>query len=150
MKLLVPPPLVFLIFAGMMYVLATFLPAGNFDFFGRTMLIRFVITLAFLITVLALLQFRRKKTTTNPKKPETTKKLITSGIYNYTRNPMYLSLLLVLVAIGLYLQNAFNVLLAAGFVFYMNRFQIIPEEEALKAKFGQEYRWYLKLVRRWF
>jgi protein-S-isoprenylcysteine O-methyltransferase Ste14 len=63
---------------------------------------------------------------------------------------MYLALLLILLAWGLWLGNAFNTLLAAGFVGYMNRFQIIPEEEALTAMFGKRYQQYCKQVRRWF
>jgi protein-S-isoprenylcysteine O-methyltransferase Ste14 len=63
---------------------------------------------------------------------------------------MYLALLLLLLGWGLYLGNAFNTLLAAGFVYYMNTFQIIPEEEVLKDRFGKEYQKYCVLVRRWF
>lgn len=142
--------MVFLVFAGMMYVLAKFLPAGNFEFFGREVLLKVLIVLAILIICMAILQFLGKRTTVNPHRPENTKALITSGIYNYTRNPMYLGLLLCLIAFGLYLQNAFNTLMVGGFVFYMNRFQIMPEEEILTQKFGQEYKLYTKLVRRWF
>ena len=58
--------------------------------------------------------------------------------------------LLVLLAFGLTLGNAFNTLVAAGFVSYMNKFQIKPEEEVLEKKFGKEYSIYCKLTRRWF
>jgi protein-S-isoprenylcysteine O-methyltransferase Ste14 len=63
---------------------------------------------------------------------------------------MYLGLLLLLLALGLWLGNAFNTLVAAGFVSYMNHFQIQPEEDMLQQKFGKEYRFYCKLTRRWF
>ena len=63
---------------------------------------------------------------------------------------MYLGMLLFLLAFGLKLGNAFNTLVAAGFVSYLNHFQIKPEEEALKKQFGQEYTIYCKLTRRWF
>ena len=142
--------MVFLVFAGIMYVLAKFLPAGNFEFFGREVLLKFIVVLAILIICIAILQFFGKHTTVNPHRPENTKALITSGIYNYPRNPMYLGMLLFLIALGLHLQNAFNTLIVGGFVFYMNRFQIMPEEEMLTQKFGQEYKLYTKLVRRWF
>ncbi|WP_338038964.1 hypothetical protein [Maribacter litopenaei] len=61
-----------------------------------------------------------------------------------------MALLLVLLGFGLYLGNAFNTLVAAGFVAYMNRFQIIPEERILFDKFGKEYKTYLTATRRWF
>jgi protein-S-isoprenylcysteine O-methyltransferase Ste14 len=63
---------------------------------------------------------------------------------------MYLAILLVLLAWGLWLGNAFNTLLAAGFVGYMNKFQIRPEEEALATIFGKEFQQYCTQVRRWF
>ena len=63
---------------------------------------------------------------------------------------MYLAMLLLLLALGLKFGNAFNVLLAAGFVSFMNRFQIIPEERMLLEKFGREFKDYCTKTRRWF
>lgn len=150
MKLKIPPVLVFLIFGGLMYLLADFLPFGYFDFFGRKYLIMGLLLLAIVIGCTALVQFYLARTTSNPKDPGKASSLISNGIYKYSRNPMYLSLLLLLLAWGLYLGNAFNVLLAAGFVSYMNAFQIKPEEMALSTLFGKEYKQYCILVRRWF
>lgn len=150
MKLKFPPAIVFLFFAGLMYALAKYLSVGTFDFFGRELLLKIIFGLGLLIASVAIFQFRRKKTTVNPLEPNKVSSLVTSGIFNYTRNPMYLGLLLILIAVGLFLQNAFNTLLVGGFVFYMNRFQILPEEEILAKRFGQEYKLYLKAVRRWF
>ena len=62
---------------------------------------------------------------------------------------MYLGLLFVLIAWGLFLSNLFSVVFAAGFLLYMNRFQIRPEERALKSLYGQHYRDYMIKVRRW-
>jgi protein-S-isoprenylcysteine O-methyltransferase Ste14 len=55
-----------------------------------------------------------------------------------------------LLAFGLWLGNVFNTLLAAGFVSYMNAYQIIPEEEALVKLYGKDYQQYCIKVRRWF
>jgi protein-S-isoprenylcysteine O-methyltransferase Ste14 len=123
---------------------------AQFNFFGRVFLSVFLPTLGVGLGALAIYQFRKAKTTINPVKLEDTMKLVTSGVYNYTRNPMYLALLLGLLGWGLHLQNAFNVLLAAGFVSYMNRFQIFPEEQMMRDKFGKDYNFYCKLTRRWF
>jgi len=150
MRLKVPPVFVFLIFGGFMYLLARFLPVGYFDFFGRTYLIFFLIGIAGSIGCISLFQFFRSKTTIDPTTPSKASKLVTSGIYQFTRNPMYLGLLLILLAWGLWLGNAFNILLAAGFVAYMNAFQIAPEEEVLLDLFEKEYKQYCTLVRRWF
>ncbi len=150
MKTKVPPVVVMLVFAALMYVLDAFLPVGEFDFFGRNALSWILLGLAALVGMLSVAQFIFKKTTVDPLKPENANQLVTKGIYNYSRNPMYLALLLILLAFGLRLGNAFNTLLAAGFVYWMNHFQIQPEEEVLQKKFGQEYNIYCKLTRRWF
>ena len=150
MKLKVPPVIVFLVFAGLMYMLAKFLPFGDFDFFGRGYMIYGLLGMSFFIGAMAILQFIRSRTTVDPRTPAKAAKLVTGGLYKFTRNPMYLGLLMLLLAWGIWLGNAFNTLLAAGFVGYMNRFQIIPEEEALLKLFGKEYQQYCALVRRWF
>ncbi len=146
----VPPALVMLVFGGLMYVLDKFLPIGEFEFFGKQELSKFLLGLGLLVILISVIQFLVKKTTTDPLNPNKASKLVTNGIYKFTRNPMYLGMLLFLLAFGLKLGNAFNTLIAAGFVSYMNRFQIKPEEEALQEKFGKEYTIYCKLTRRWF
>ncbi len=101
------------------------------------------------ITGSAMLSFWRAHTTANPMKPSSASFLVTSGIYGFTRNPMYLGLLFVLVGWALYLGNALAFLFLPAFIFYMNRFQIEPEERALTALFGQEFVAYASQVRRW-
>ncbi len=150
MKLKVPPVVVLFVFALAMYFLAKYLPVGYFDFFGRLELVKILLVIMILILILSLCKFFKAKASINPLKPEKTEVLVTSGIYKYTRNPMYLAMLILLLAWALHLGNAFNVLLAAGFVSYMNVYQIIPEEKTLADKFGKNYRLYCKKVRRWF
>ncbi|MBA4744250.1 MAG: isoprenylcysteine carboxylmethyltransferase family protein [Muricauda sp.] len=150
MKIKVPPALVMLVFGGIMYVLDRFLPVGEFDFFGKKLLIWSLFGFGSLVILISVIQFLVKKTTTDPLNPNKASKLITNGIYKFTRNPMYLGMLLFLLAFGLKLGNAFNTIIAAGFVSYMNRFQIKPEEEVLAKMFGKEYNIYCKLTRRWF
>ena len=150
MGLKLPPAIVFLIFSLLMYVVSRFLPFGDFEFYGRVYLILVLLGMAVLIAIISLFQFFSSKTTIDPRTPFKTTKLVTGGIYKFTRNPMYLAILLVLLAWGLWLGNAFNTLLAAVFVGYMNKFQIKPEEEALATIFGKEFQQYCVLVRRWF
>jgi len=150
MTLKIPPAIIFLSTALLMYLLATFLPVGYFDFFGRYYIVAALLAFAFILGLVSLAQFFGSRTTIDPRKPHNSTKLVTKGAYGITRNPMYLALLLVLLAFGLYLGNAFNTLVAAGFVMYMNRFQILPEEAALKKHFGKEYEQYCVRIRRWF
>jgi len=150
MELKLPPALVFLLFGLIMFLLAKFLPFGFFDFFGRMLLSRILLGLAILIGTLALIQFYRAKTSIDPTKPVKASNLVISGVYIFSRNPMYLALLIFLLALGVVLGNAFNTLIAAAFVGYMNRFQIIPEERILLDKFGRSFKEYCTLTRRWF
>ncbi len=150
MKLKLPPPLVMAGFGVLMYLLDRFLPFGDFDFFGRSELALFLFGTAFLVMLLAIVQFLRAKTTTDPINLNKTSSLVTTGIFKFTRNPMYLGMLLLLLGFGLKLGNAFNTLLAVGFVYFMNHFQIKNEEKALNAEFGKEYSFYCKMTRRWF
>ncbi|MBT8280894.1 MAG: isoprenylcysteine carboxylmethyltransferase family protein [Muriicola sp.] len=150
MKFKLPPVVIFFIAGLLMYLLATYLPVGYFDFFGRQVLKKVLAVLAVVIACISIIQFLRARTTTDPLTPSKAKSLVTGGIYSYSRNPMYLAMLLILIAWGLALGNAFNTLIAAGFVSVMNRVQIKREEAALLEKFGKEYRQYCLKVRRWF
>lgn len=150
LKLRIPPALVFAFFAGGMYLLDRMLPVGEFEFLGRQPMAFIIAGVAFLVGLIALAQFARHRTSVDPRHPGRVRTLVTGGLYQFSRNPMYLSLLMLLLAWGLYLGNAFNTLLAAGFVGYMNVFQIIPEEAVLESTFGSRYRQYCILVRRWF
>lgn len=93
--------------------------------------------------------FRRAKTTVNPRQPQNASALVTSGIYRATRNPMYLGLLLVLIAWGVMLAHGLALIVLPGFVLYMNRFQIAPEEAVLTGLFGTAFTEYTGKVRRW-
>ena len=81
--------------------------------------------------------------------PQESNSLVIRGIYKFTRNPMYLGFLLWLLSFGVFQRNPFSLILAAGFVLYMNYFQIIPEERVLTDSFGEDYLEYKKSVRRW-
>jgi len=98
---------------------------------------------------LGIVSFRQARTTVNPMKPDTTSSLVVSGIYRWTRNPMYLGFLLVLLGWALFLSNALAFVLLPAVIFYMDRFQIEPEERALHSLFGQQFVIYTSRVRRW-
>lgn len=95
------------------------------------------------------LAFRRARTTVNPAKPEQASSLVGSGVYRITRNPMYVGLTFVLVAWAVFLSSVWALLGPIGFVLYIGRFQIAPEERALAMLFGSEYADYRAKVRRW-
>jgi protein-S-isoprenylcysteine O-methyltransferase Ste14 len=102
-----------------------------------------------LIALAGVLAFRSSKTTVDPRKPEATSAMVTSGVYRYSRNPMYVGFGLWLLAWGVFLASAWALIGVIVFVVYMNRFQIAPEERALREIFGEDYRAYERRVRRW-
>ena len=95
------------------------------------------------------ISFRRARTTVNPLKPETSANLVSTGVYSFTRNPMYLGMALILVAWGVYLSSAWSLVGPVLFALYITRFQIIPEERVLDRLFGEPFADYKKRVRRW-
>lgn len=149
LELMVPPVAVVLIFGMAMWLVERHLSWMEFRHPWSN---AFAIMLAIMGVVVALLgvkEFRKARTTVNPLSPGDTTSIVKSGIYRYSRNPMYAGFLLVLVAWGLYLGNTLALLLVIGFVLYMNKFQIEPEERALANQFSEDYREYVRSVRRW-
>lgn len=101
------------------------------------------------IAILAFASFALAKTTINPLDPSRASTLVTGGIYRFTRNPMYLSLLLLLIAYAVRLGSWVEGLGPVVFAIYVTRFQIIPEERILEAKFGAAFLAYKRRTRRW-
>nr|WP_286670578.1 isoprenylcysteine carboxylmethyltransferase family protein [Fodinibius salsisoli] len=108
-----------------------------------------LVLLGFGITFIGVRTFRKQETTTHPQHPKKATALVQSGIYRYTRNPMYLGMLLMLFSGIFYFGNWMTIIVLPFFVWYMNIFQIIPEEQALQQKFGAPYQKYYAEVRRW-
>ena len=149
LELKIPPPAVALSLAGLMWALSSIPPVLDVPEFMR---VAAAITLALVgigISLAGVISFRLARTTVNPMKPETTSSLVHSGIYKTTRNPMYVGVLLVLVAWAVFLFSAWALLGPVAFVLYINRFQITPEERVLLAMFGADYATYKSRVRRW-
>jgi protein-S-isoprenylcysteine O-methyltransferase Ste14 len=101
------------------------------------------------ISFSGILAFRRARTTVSPLQPERTSALVATGIYRFTRNPMYVGLLIILFAWSVFLLSALSVVGPLMFVLYMGRFQIAPEERVLSTLFGPDYADYSARVRRW-
>lgn len=89
------------------------------------------------------------RTTINPIDPARASRLVTGGVYRFSRNPMYLSLLMLLVAYAVRIESPAVWLAPVFFVVYVTRFQILPEERVLTQKFGGAYLDYRQRTRRW-
>lgn len=149
LELLIPPPLVMLLVGLMMWGLSGMFPALAFTWAYHFIAAVAIAFLGLAASLAGVLTFARARTTMDPKHPEATAMLVRSGIYRYSRNPMYLGVLLVLLAWGVYLGNLLSLLCTLVFIAYITRFQIIPEERLLRAKFGQAFDEYTRQVRRW-
>ena len=85
----------------------------------------------------------------NPLPKSSTKKLIKTGIFAYCRNPMYLSFTLFHLSMFLAFENVAYFLSAIGLFVWINTYVIPVEENFLKEKFGDDYKRYLRAVKKW-
>ncbi|CAN7759170.1 Phospholipid methyltransferase [compost metagenome] len=149
LELKIPPPVVALL-TGLLMWLASRLNAPVDVPFGIRVGVAVAIACAgAVIGVSAMVSFLRAKTTMNPIKADAASSLVADGVFRFTRNPMYLSLLLYLSAWAVYLSNWLALPFLPMFVLYINRFQIAPEERVLSSLFGAQYVAYKGRVRRW-
>jgi len=145
----IPPPLVMMIFAAIMWGVSLLDPNAELSQLIRSVLVSVLLLLGVGFAFSGVLSFKASKTTINPLQPETASALVTSGVYQITRNPMYLGFVVFLLAWAVYLGSVWSLVCVAGFVFFIQRFQIVPEERALLSLFGQEFEAYMSRVRRW-
>jgi protein-S-isoprenylcysteine O-methyltransferase Ste14 len=104
-------------------------------------------TVPFLFAIWAVITFRRNHTVVDPRGQVT--KIVTAGPFQYSRNPMYVALLLVYIGGSFAFRLPWALLLLLP-VFLLLRFAvIIPEEKYLESSFGDEYISYKRRVRRW-
>ncbi|MGF6147737.1 Putative protein-S-isoprenylcysteine methyltransferase [Kingella potus] len=146
LELKIPPLAVMLLCAVLMYALAAWRPA---DLPAMPWLAVLVAAAAFGIMLAGVAAFHRHRTTANPHTPEQSRLVVSDGIYRFSRNPMYLGMVLLLAAWALQLAQAAAWAGVAVFAAYITRFQIIPEERILSVRFGEAYRAYCCQTRRW-
>ncbi|WP_372995959.1 methyltransferase family protein [Marinobacter sp.] len=145
----IPPVVLALIVGLLMWLIAESGPRLDVGEMPRLAVATVLFLLGALITVAGVLAFRSSNTTVDPRRPEASSALVSSGVYRYSRNPMYLGFGLWLLAWSVFLASAWALVGVMFFVLYMNRFQIEPEERALRESFGGAFREYERRVRRW-
>ena len=149
LELKIPPAAVFGAFGLIMWSISSLPP--QFSMLEGN---RFIVILTLLLGeayfgLSGVISFKKVGTTVHPMQPEKASALVTSGVYQVSRNPMYLGLLLGLISWGLYLSSLWAVACCVLFVAYMNRFQIAPEERAMEKRFGEDFNMYRQRTRRW-
>ena len=143
----IPPPLLVFIL-----IISNYYSSKKIDLIllPNQNLISFIILLiGVVILIYPIFKFIKSKTTIDPLKFKKVNRLITSGIYKYSRNPMYLGLLIIVISTSIFYLNIFSISTPMLFYFWINRFQIKREEIFLTKKFGNEYLLYMTKTRRW-
>ena len=144
---MVHPPVVALLCIGIAYLLGRFIPLP----FDAPAILRYVglalTIVGFLFGLGAFVEFQKAQTTLDPH--GSTTQLVTSGIYRFSRNPIYLGLLLFVIGLPLYVGSYWGIVVAPVYIFLMNHLVIQHEEVYLERKFGEVYTGYQSRVRRW-
>lgn len=149
MKPQIPPPLVAAVVALLIWCTHRFLPILPMPFPYKDFVAALIALVGSAVCISGVVSFRRARTTVNPLRPDTASALVVSGVYRFSRNPMYLGFSLLLVSWVVYLAEWSGLLAVGAFMAYMTRFQILLEERALETNFGAAFLEYKQRVRRW-
>lgn len=145
----IPPPVIALLCALAAWLLARWTPQFTYPLPARIPILTLLVLAGLAMDLAGLYVFRRARTTVNPLSPGQSSSIVKSGPYGFTRNPMYLGMVVMLLGFCVYFANPLTVIVVAVFIAHITRFQIIPEERLLLAKFGEPYAQYTRSVRRW-
>ena len=144
------PPLVVMLAVGvLMWLVSLSLPSITVSPIISISLAALIALAGAIFSVAGVWSFRKFNTTVNPLTPDQSSSLVDFGIYKISRNPMYVGFALFLISWGVLLANLFSLVSVLIFVWYMNKFQILPEEKALLKLFGKDYQCYKAQVSRW-
>ena len=149
LELKLPPLVLCAVFAITIVALAHFVPAANIAFPGHQAVAIASLLFGVTVAVAGVVAFRTGRTTVNPMAPAKATAVVASGIYRWSRNPMYLGMAAALFAVACWRSTLPGYFIVLAFCAHMTKFQIKPEERALLANFGREFSDYLHKVRRW-
>lgn len=143
----IPPPII-----ALFLVISNFFLSKRIDLIqlpNQTLISILILFIGIFILIIPVSKFVKSKTTIDPIKFKKVNNLVTSGIYKYSRNPMYLGLLMVIISTSIFYLTIFSITTPFIFYFWINRFQIKREEIFLTKKFGQKYISYKSKTRKW-
>lgn len=145
----VPPPILLLMVAGLMFAASRYGPAWSLDPTLRYGAAGVLAAAGIAFNASGFRAIRRAGSTIDPTRPSAATALVVDGPFRITRNPMYVGFTLMLLAWAVYLSSPIALVGPVCFAGWVTRFQIVPEESALRAKFGNAFDDYAKRVRRW-
>jgi len=149
MKLKIPPAVLVLIVALLMWGIYRLTDTKHLNFEHQETISWVFFSIGTLIGIIAVFSFRKARTSVDPTNPEKASQLVVTGIYKFTRNPMYLGLLFILIGFAIKLGNLYSFIVLPLYVWYITTFQIKVEEEALTEIFKEDFTNYKNAVRRW-
>jgi protein-S-isoprenylcysteine O-methyltransferase Ste14 len=144
-----PPPVVVFLIGAAMAAASIVLTALPIELALRAEIAVAIIALGFSFVARGFLTFRAAGTTIDPVRVDRVSALVTSGVFRRTRNPMYVGFATMLVGWAAFLAVPWLLLGPAFFVMFTTRFQVVPEERAMRARFGDAYAAYVRRVPRW-
>lgn len=144
-----PPPLLMVLLGAAMWTVTMHLPGLTLRHAAVDAFAAVLALVGLVANGLPKLAFSRVRTTVNPLRPSNATSLVTHGLHRVSRNPMYIGQVLVLAAWALHLGHAIAALCVPLQIAWLTRFQILPEERALDAKFGAAWQAYCTRVPRW-
>ena len=147
MKNKIPPPIVTLFFGLCIVFSQEYFPEFNLGFLTTLSYISYIAGLSILVWAVRL--FKKQNTTVNPIKIENASSLVTSGVFKYSRNPMYLGMAMILFGLALMFNLIGGIIFTFLFTIYITKFQIRPEEEVMERFFGADFLKYKQNVRMW-
>ena len=147
METKIPPPLVTLIFGLSIYFSRELFQTIEIKYSFYVGIV--LLLLGFLILISAVRLFRIDQTTVNPLSPRQATKLVTEGIFKFSRNPMYLGMACVLASLAMFFNIIGGIVCIALFCAYITKFQIVPEEKAMLDLFSEDFTQYKQTTRRW-
>lgn len=149
LELRVPPPLLFAAFAMVMWIVAGHPPIWVESTPLRHITVGVLATIGTILSGGGLISFGVAWTTIDPIHPQAASKLVTRGVYRITRNPMYVGLVLLMAAWSIQIGSAVAAIGVPIYACWLHRLQVLPEERALRDRFGKAYVEYCRTVRRW-
>ncbi len=143
----IPPPIVTFICGMAIFFSKSFF--NQFYNYNNNLISLFLLIFGLGVFILAVRAFSRQKTTVNPLEPRQASSLVVSGIFKFSRNPMYLGMFIVLLSISFKFNLVGGIVISLFFYLFITKFQIVPEEEAMNELFGDEFIEYSNKTRRW-
>jgi protein-S-isoprenylcysteine O-methyltransferase Ste14 len=149
LELKIPPDVVWVAMAVLMWLASRATPAVLVPNRLRVGIAAALIVAGTVLIVASRMALDGAGTTWHPTEPQRSTRLLTTGVYRFSRNPTYVGMAIVLLSWAVMLASPVAGVICTFFVAYVDRFQIRPEERILAGLFGQDFRDYTLRVRRW-